>query len=186
MTTLVHQREHYLRINRTFHVCKAIGRAFTQRQWWAYLKEREGDSNSAVATINGYQYNICDVCLNPTVECYIEFKKSFLKVKYAVMPDGRFRGGYDWNILTSGGCSGVGFREIGDFDSKNALVTHYLEIYERHVKEQLDYLKRSQQYDDDGNEVSSTPSIQICKHMLKEIEDKKDYYHPNQLSLFEL
>lgn len=186
MTTLVQQREHHLRINRTFHVCKAIGRAFTQRQWWTYLGQHDGQSNKVVATINGYQYNICDTCLNPTVVCQFEFKKSYLKVMYAVMPDGRYRGGYEYSILTTGGCAGVGFSEIGDFDTRNELVTHYLEIYERQVRTMLKQVKSSQDYDEDGNEVSNTPSIQICKHMLKEIEDKKDYFHPKQLSLFEL
>lgn len=186
MTTVVHKREHHLRINRTFHVCNALGRAFTQRQWWAYLKEHENDEGKTVAVINGYKYNICDSCLNRTVEMRIENKKDYLEVSYAVARDGRFLGGCHWSIIDCGGVSGVHYNDVGDFDSKNALVTHYLEMYEQRVIEKMNYLKRSRDYDDDGNEVSNTPSIQSCKNMLKQIEEKKDYYHPNQLSLFEL
>lgn len=186
MTKHLYNRRHTLRINPTFHVCKALGRAFTQRQWSAYLKEHEFDRSETVAVVNGYRYNICDVCQNPTVELRIENKKDYLEVLYAIAQDGRFLGGYHWQIHDEGCWSGVGYSDVGHFDSKNDLVTSCLEKYERRVKEKIEYLKRSRPCDDDGNEVSNTPSIQSCMNMLKALKEKKDFYNPKQLSLFEL
>ena len=60
--------------NDFYHECRAAGEIFkTSTDWMKWLELNRHDVNKPVATHDGFQYNINDVCINPhTIERNLE------------------------------------------------------------------------------------------------------------------
>lgn len=56
-------------IEKYHHYCFALNRGFSPNEWVAFLKEHS--TNDVVKEYKGFKYNICDICLNPSIKRFI-------------------------------------------------------------------------------------------------------------------
>ena len=100
-----------------FHECRALGVVFkTRKDWYEWLQKNSYDVYKPVATHDGFQYNINDVCINPnTIERKLDGNLFGWTVKTANTQFG-WIWGYDINTPTNG--SGCGASYPSRYDRK--------------------------------------------------------------------
>ena len=101
--------------NEVFHECRAAGVTFTQDEWSEYLRRcREDESQRIVTQIGRYDFNDCDVCLNPEVLTIASKTGSYgysVTLKWAECRNGIWSYAVDYNCGTGGGGSGVHYAD---------------------------------------------------------------------------
>lgn len=186
------KRYYYLRQSRIVHVCAVLNKQFSLRDWKRYT-EINGWENSdkVVATVNGFDFNINDVCLNPKIPVeWNDGKHNFFRVKLCQLRDGRWNYGYDYWFIDGGGSVGANYpknREKGFMSEKEAVID-CLKVFFNNIQ----WIRKKTQmcsveYDDDGNAIDTsnyrTATTNKIEKALMEVQER---FNPRQLSLFEL
>lgn len=100
--------------NEIVHVIRSAGRSFTQEEWGEYCRASRDDySKRLVTTFGKFDFNDCDVCLNPNVlTLAISGKwKYYVTLKWADCGNGFWSWACDYATDTGGGGSGVSFAD---------------------------------------------------------------------------
>lgn len=95
-----------------FHVCRSAGRSFTSEEWGEYCRaSREDDSKRLRTTFGKYDFNDCDICLNPTILTLALAGKwmYYVTLKWADCGNGLWSWACDYSTGDGGGGSGVAF-----------------------------------------------------------------------------
>lgn len=167
-----------------FFTSLALGRTFTREEWWAWLKEHPNNSSSEhVVELQGFLFNINDVCLNPN---RIEFGKPGWRavINTAINLGGKWIAAHDYYVNHSGGGSGVSLKRKESFDTEKEAVFNELCIIEQYVKREMERIRKYHGgYEpDDGEKVESTDVlITKCKKLLSQISEYKDIYDSQTL-----
>lgn len=160
-----------------FFTSLALGRTFTREEWWAWCREHPG-SREPVVELQGFQFNSCDVCLNPN---RIGFGKPgwCVEIETAINIDGKWIASHNYSVHHSGGGSGVSLICKESFDTEKEAVFNELCIVEQYVKRQMERIRKYHGgYEpDDGEKVERTDAlIAKCKKLLSQISEYKDIY----------
>lgn len=167
-----------------FFTSLALGRTFTREEWWAWLKEHPNNSSrEPVVELHGFQFNYCDVCLNPNK---IEFGKPgwCVVIKTAINLDGKWMASHDYTVYNSSGGSGVSLKRKGIFDTEKEAIFNELCEIEEYVKRQMEIIRKHHggYVPDDGEKVERTDVvIAKCKKLLSQISEYKDIYDSQTL-----
>ena len=168
-----------------FYTSLALGRTFTWKEWQDWFKECPGqqDTKLPVIEIQGFQFNYCDVCLNPNK---IEFGKPgwCVVIKTAINLDGKWMASHDYTVYNSSGGSGVSLKRKGIFDTEKEAIFNELCEIEEYVKRQMEIIRKHHGgYEpDDGEKVERTDVvIAKCKKRLSQISEYKDIYDSQTL-----
>jgi len=158
--------------NDFYHECRAAGEIFkTSTDWMKWLELNRHDVNKPVATHDGFQYNINDVCINPhTIERNLEGNLFGWTVKTANTQFG-WIWGYDINTPTEG--SGCGASYPSRYDRK----AHFLETEKEAKLEALNFIIRQLE-----GKKPRTKNVNLLIWLAK--KERQDIVHP-QLELFE-
>ena len=163
------------------HEIRSAGVTFTQEQWSDYCHRcRQDEANRIVTRIGKYDFNDCDVCLNPEVmSLVVEGRNNWgyrVTLKWCEGAGGLWSYGVDYNYGTGGGgfspsyCTedvkGYHGGFPSEFDVKMAAVNHAINQLQWHGKVDDDRLKRL---------------LAMCVEWKKELKHPK----PVQLSLFD-
>lgn len=185
-------RNYHLRQSRIVHVCAALGKQFSLREWRKYTEINGWEtSDKVVASVNGFDYNINDVCLNPKIPVeWKDGKNNFFRVKLCQLRDGRWNYGYDYWFIDGGGGSGASYpkKHERSFMSEKDAVYNSLEVFFNNIqwirmKTQICSVK----HDDDGNIIdTSSYRTAITNKIEKALIEVRDKFNPRQLSLFDL
>lgn len=186
------KRYHYLRQSRIFHVCAALGKQFSLREWRRYTEINGWEtSDKVVASVNSFDFNINDVCLNPKIPVeWNDGKHNFFRVKLCQLRDGRWNYGYDYWFIDGGGSVGACYPKSHErgFVSEKEAVNECLKVFFSVIQFMRKHTQMcSVEYDDDGNIIDTssyrTAITDKIEKALKEVQEKFD---PRQLSLFDL
>lgn len=186
------KRYHYLRQSRIFHDCAALGKQFSLREWRRYTEINGWEtSDKVVASVNSFDFNINDVCLNPKIPVeWNDGKHNFFRVKLCQLRDGRWNYGYDYWFIDGGGSVGACYPKSHErgFVSEKEAVNECLKVFFRGIQFMRKHTQMcSVEYDDDGNIIDTssyrTAITDKIEKALKEVQEKFD---PRQLSLFDL
>ncbi len=100
-----------------FHVIRSAGIEFsTKKEWWEYLdKVHSGETYRIITSFGKYDFNDCDICLNPEVMTF-EIKKHcvFVTLEWCYCGNGLWSYGYNYSLGDSGGCSGCPYVDTHD------------------------------------------------------------------------
>ena len=99
-------------VNEVFHECRSAGRSFTSEEWSEYCRaSREDDSKRLRTTFGKYDFNDCDICLNPTILKLALAGKwmYYVTLKWADCGNGFWSWACDYGTGDGGGGSGVAF-----------------------------------------------------------------------------
>ena len=111
-----------------FHEVRSAGLLFTQEEWWDYLDAcRKGDENRLVTQKGKYDFNDCDVCINPDVMSLVVKGGGCgysVTLKWCECGNGLWSYGIDYQTGTGGGgfspsyCDGTKEDSRGNFHSE--------------------------------------------------------------------
>lgn len=104
-----------------FHVIRSAGIEFsTQKEWGEYLdKVRSGETYRIITSFGKYDFNDCDICLNPEVMSLVIDKiYYYATLKWCYCGNGLWSFGLDYSTGNGGGGFGCSFADItGNPDS---------------------------------------------------------------------
>ena len=168
--------------NEVFHECRVAGRTFTREQWGEYCRETRIDPSKRIVThIGKYDFNDCDMCLNPEVMTLAVDRSSYgyyVTLKWADCGNGLWAYAIDYCTGTGGGGYGVcwadhladgsGFRHRGGYRSEQDAILAACD----------EAVIRLQQSGHDNEEKT--------KRLIRMVEDYKKQIRPRyvQLELF--
>lgn len=189
--TRKHIRRYMLRQSRIVHVCQALNKRFSLKEWRKYTDLNGNDTTSrVVATKNGYDFNINDVCLNPKIPFEWHDGNIYICVEVCQLGNGRWTFGYKYWFLDGGGGSGASYTrdDAKSFETEKEAINKCLDIFFRNIQWQREKIKKfSVEYDDDGNIINtSNHRSAILNKIEKKLTEYKEKINPQQLSLFEL
>lgn len=174
------------------HVCAALGKQFSLREWRRYTEINGWDnSDKVVASINGFNFNIYDVCLNPKIPVeWNDDKHNFFRVKLCQLRDGRWNYGYDYWFIDGGGSVGASYpkkAERGFSTEKDAVYNCFEVFFDEIQRIRKNTQMCSVEYDDDGNIIgTSSYRTEITNKIEKALKEVQEKFNPRQLSLFDL
>ena len=186
------KRYHYLRQSRIVHVCAALGKQFSLREWKRYTEINGRDnSDRVIASVNGFKFNIYDVCLNPKIPVeWNDGKHIFFRVKLCQLRDGRWNYGYDYWFIDGGGSVGACYPKNIErgFSTEKDAVYNCLEVFFKEIQFMRKHTQMcSVDYDDDGNIIdTSSYRTTITNKIEKALKEVQEKFNPRQLSLFDL
>lgn len=153
--------------------CACAGIEFTAEEWAQYCKTHD-TLCAAVAEFEGYEYNVHDICVNPTIMACDnkDYMYSFC-VTVGNTPDG-WTYGIRYNIGTAGFSSDVLWTDRDKYQTDREAAYNGLKIIRDAINREIEVKKGS----DIGLE---TPR---ANKMLASIERFMDNFDPLQLSLF--
>lgn len=175
-----------------FHTCRSAGRTFTEEEWREYLKQGWKDESKRIVTqIGRYDFNDCDICLNPSVMVLQIGERKFVSGYYVVIEwcecgNGLWSYGLCYSYGYGGGCSGCGYADR-PFDGSHK--NHYGEGFpsEKEAKKRacdqaLDTLRYALNQGTSNNTEGVNAKI---SRLIAMVEDyRKEQARPKQLELF--
>lgn len=81
-----------------FHRCRCTGQEFTFVEWQEYLRLHPNSGREAVYSYNGYDFNINDVCINPSRERFELSNGSYVELSYCIFDSDLWICGYDYYL----------------------------------------------------------------------------------------
>lgn len=189
--TRKHIRRYMLRQSRIVHECQALNKSYSLKEWRKYI-EINGWKNSdkVVASINGFDYNIFDMCLNPKIPVeWDDGKYNRFRVELCQLRDGRWNYGFSYWFIDGGKIHGACYpKDHNGFVSEKEAVYECLEIF---VKELQRIRKETRmynvEYDNNGDTIDTSSCRKaIADKIEKALKDFQVRFNPHQLSLFEL
>lgn len=188
--TEMKERNYHLRQSRVVHVCAVLGKQFSLREWRRYTEINGWETcDKVVASVNGFDFNVNDVCLNPTIPVeWDDGGHNYFRVKLCQLRDGRWNYGYDYFFFDGGGSVGACYPktpERGLLSEKEA-VTDCLKVFFEEIQKIRKHTQMcSIEYDEDGN-VIDTSSYRTAKtnKIEKALKDFQKKFDPRQLLLF--
>lgn len=105
-----------------FHTIRCCNRKFTSKEWNDYCAETYKESGKRIVTsIGKYDFNDCDICLNPTVISLVAHGGAYgycVTLKWCDCGNGRWSYGLDYSCGTGGGGFGCSWADgSGDTNS---------------------------------------------------------------------
>lgn len=177
------------------HRCRCLDRDFTFEEWCDYNKENNS-TREAVARFGQFEFNVCDICLNPNVP--LSFEKSptcRFRVETAQSPNGLWTYGYSISAHNAYMGRGASFSDDPEdgFPSEREAVFDALRIAEEHTAREIRIAEQSGgDIDEDEEDYFSprkkkkTPSaLSVLKPFLNEIRKYQNQFDPRQLTLFD-
>lgn len=172
------------------HRCRCLGRDFTFNEWGTYLKENP--SGGAVLAVGTFQFNIFDVCLNPNRPVRLANNFCNLEVRTARSPNGRWDCGYSINLHTEGCGHGAAFVDDGTqgFPTEKEAVYAALAYAEERTARKIKELEKAGDMpsgdcdEESERQPKASAVISSMRAFLKDIQSRRDWYDPRQLSLF--
>lgn len=161
-----------------FHVIRSAGREFTEKEWSEYCRDGE---NRIVTSFGKYDFNDCDICLNPETMTIASKKGSYeynVTLKWCYCGNGLWSYGLDYNTGMGGGGFGCSYAdETGNDKSYRNGYRSEKECIIAACDKALSYLQKS----DYGDERNRTKLIGMVTDYKKSIGRPE----PVQLSLFD-
>jgi hypothetical protein len=154
----------------------ALNRDFTEQEWFDYT--REHSAHEIVAECYGYQFNIHDVCFNPTQ--IAEGKSGDVDFQVSVFraPNGRWGYNYRVQAATSGCYSGSCMaRDETMSDTQDEATRKAFDM----CKAQLRQYRRTDSASKPGTYLNNTKDVEtLCKQIDQHLYDMQHV----QLTLF--
>lgn len=188
--TRKHIRRYMLRQSRIVHVCQALNKSYSLKEWIKSTNLNDDNSTSrVVATTNGYDFNINDVCLNPKIPFEWNDGNIHICVELCQLGNERWTYGYSYWFLDGGGAKAAFYTrdDTKSFNTEKEAINECLDVFFREIQRNREKItKFSVEYDDDGNKINtSSHKMAILNKIKKKLTEYREKLNSQQLSLFE-
>ena len=189
--TRKHIRRYMLRQSRIVHVCHALNKSYSLKEWIRDTNLNDDNSTSRViATTNGYEFNINDVCLNPKIPFEWHDGNIHICVELCQLGNERWNYGYSYWFLDGGGAVGATYTRDDNksYATEKEAINKCLDVFFREIQWNREKIEKfSVEYDDDGNKINtSSRKKAILNKIEKKLTEYRTKINSQQLSLFEL
>ena len=163
----------------------ALGRKFTDKEWWQYLKEHPDSPSEVVYEYEGFGYNVHDVCIRAkeALKWSADGMYNF-RIRVAKCPQG-WLVGLNYNIHYSGFSSGPSLKSKHRYESERAAVFAALEHLKGAIEKTMQEVEQRKPkliMTDEDREALKAPA-KINK-ILRVVTDYMQQFDPRQLTLF--
>lgn len=162
------------------HTSRCLGREFTFEEWTAYLKVHPDAGGEVVhSSPYGFEFNICDVCLNPRISVAFGNRYCHTEIRVAQSDNGRWSADYSTTIAYAYSGRPVPFVDSPKegFPNEAAAVLHALADIRASTESAIaDNERRMAQTHDDvvNSGMASAKTLRpVLKDFIRQIDDRR-------------